>query len=586
MNNREVAFYEFGPFRIDMRRYLLLRGDEHIPLSPKTLKTLLVLVERRGSVVKKDELLAVIWPDSFVEESNLAQNVFVLRKVLGEEKSEHRYIVTVPGVGYRFVAPVSEVERVAPPRAAPGALEETGAVISIAVLPFKSLSEEGGDAFLGMGLADALITRLSNLKRVAVRPTTSVMRYGEKTNDPAAIGRELNVGSVLDGVFQRGGDQIRVSVQLVRASDGATLWAAKFDESFTNIFAIQDSISEQVAVALALKLSGEEQSRLTKNYTENTDAFQLYIRGRYFWNLRTVEGLQKAIVYARQAIALDPTYAPAYVGMADSYNLLPGYGGHAPHESFPRAKAAAMQALEIDEALAEAYTSLGFVNYRYEWNWAEAERSFRRSIELKPNYATAHHWYGESLAAAARFDESLAMLTRARELDPLSLPINTDYAQTLFFTRRFVECEAHLRETLEMDERFVRAHIVRGTALEQMGKYEEAAAAFERAAELSGRNPFALSGLAHVYALAGKRRAAREILKHFEDASRERYVSGYNRAVVHIGLGEKEKAIAALEQGVPSRDVRLVWLDVNPRFDSLRDEPRFTDLLRIVGLRS
>ncbi|HEX8068787.1 MAG TPA: winged helix-turn-helix domain-containing protein [Pyrinomonadaceae bacterium] len=589
MNDRPPAFYEFGPFRIDLRRHLLLRGDEHIPLSPKALQTLLVLVEHRGRVVRKEELLGIIWPDSFVEESNLAQNVFVLRKVLGEEKSEHRYIVTVPGAGYRFVAPVREVGAAAgaptlPPDADARADAAADGVTSIAVLPFKSLAAAAADDFLGLGLADALITRLSSLKRLAVRPTSAVMQYHGRKHDPAAVGRELNVESLLDGVFQRDGAQIRVSVQFIRVGDGATLWAAQFDESFTNIFSIQDSISEQVARALALKLSGEEQRRLRQNYTDNTDAFQLYIRGRYFWNQRTAAGLRKGIEYAQQAIALDPTYAPAYVGLADCYNLLPGYGGCAPKESFPKAKAAALRALEIDAALAEGYASLGFVNYRYEWDWAEAERNFRRAVELKPGYATAHHWYGEALAAAARFAESLAALDRAQELDPLSLPISTDYAQTLFFARRYGECEAWLRRTLEMDQRFVRAHVIRGAALEQLGEYAEAAAALARAAELSDGSPLALSGLAHVYALAGKKRAARAILRQLEQLSAETYVSPYNRAVIHAGLGEQAQALAALEQAVGARDVWLVWLGVNPRFDALRAAPRFAALLRRVGL--
>ncbi|MFL6254830.1 MAG: tetratricopeptide repeat protein, partial [Pyrinomonadaceae bacterium] len=254
-------------------------------------------------------------------------------------------------------------------------------------------------------------------------------------------------------------------------------------------------------------------------------------------------------------------------------------------ESFPLAQAAAMRALEIDPGMAEAYTSLGFVNYRYGWDWETAESDFQRSIELKPQYATAHHWYGESLAAHGRFDESLAALERAQRLDPLSLPIITDLAQTLFFARRFDECEARLRETFELDQRFVRAHIIRGAALEQLGAYKQAANALERAAELSGGSTLALSGLAHVYALAGRRRRAREILRRLEEMSHTVYVSSYNRAVVHVGLGEKEQALSALEQSVQSRDVWLVWLAVNPRLDPLRGEPRFDALLRSVGLR-
>ena len=579
------VFYEFGRFRIDMQRYLLLRDDEPVPLSPKAFKTLLVLVENRDRVVLKEELLNAIWPDSYVEESNLAQNVFVLRKALGEEKSDHRYIVTLPGTGYRFVAQVRELGGKGLPQ--DSTLNENSlAISSIAVLPFRPLVEEGSDKFLGLGLTDALVTKLSSLKQIKVRPTIFVLRYRDATSDLISIGRELNVDAFLDGVFQRDGDQIRVSVQLVRVRDGTTLWAAKFDESFTNLFSIQDSISEQVVRALALELSIEERRQLAKSYTDSTDAFQLYIRGRYFWNQRTLEGLRKSIDYAQQAIAMDPTYAPAYVGLADAYNLLAGHGGLAPRETFPKAKAAAMRAIEVDSGLAEAYASLGFVNYRFEWDWREAEKNFRQAIELKPNYATGHHWFGECLAAMGRFEESLAALRRAQECDPLSLPINTDLAQTLYFARRYAECEAVLHETLEFDRHFARAYIVLGTALEQLGKYDEAVAALTRALELTGESHLALSGLGHVYAISGRKKAARETIRSLEQVSHQHYVSAYNIAIIHTGLGEKEEALARLREAVDKRDVWLVWLASNPRLDPLREDSRFSELLSSVGLLS
>ncbi len=581
-------FCDFGPFRVDTQRFLLLKEGEPTAIPPKVFETLLFLVQNRGRTVKKDELISSIWPDSFVEESNLAQNVFVLRKILGDERKYPRYIVTIPGTGYRFVAPVRQITEEdygsehtdadktrAPPEGEP--------VLSIAVLPFRSLAPEEHDSFLGIGLADALVTRLSSLKQVRVRPTTSVLRYRDMKDDPLSVGREMNVDSLLAGVFQREGDQIRVSVQFVRVGDGATLWAAHFDECFTNIFSIQDSISEQVVRALALELSGEERRQLKKNYTDSTDAFQLFIKGRYFWNQRTVEGLLKAIEFAQQALTIDPTYAPAYVGLADSYNLLAGHGGRAPRDTFPRAKAAALRALEIDEALPEAYASMGFLNYRFEWDWSEAEANFLRAIELKPNYPTAHHWYGESLAATERFEESLIALSRSQEFDPLSLPINTDLAQTLFFARRFEECEAQLRKTLEMDRDFIRAHIILGAALAQMHRFKEAAAALKKAVKLSGGNPFAVSGLGCVYALWGNEEKARQTLEELNRLSP--HVAGYNSAVIYTALGEIEAALSRLEQAVDHKDVWLVWLKVDPRLDPLRKHRRFLKLLQSVGLQ-
>ncbi len=588
MGEGQQTFYEFGPFCVDTQRCLLLRDGVVMPLSPKAFETLLVLVENNGQVMKKEELISRIWPNSFVEEGNLTQNIFVLRKALGEGPNDHRYIVTIPGQGYRFVAPVKalpqteEAEASVSPTPQKESHGSVDVVASLAVLPFKTLGENG--YYLGPGLADALITRLSSISKVAVRPTTAVLRYTDPEQNVVTVGQELGVDTVLDGHLQRLDERIRVTVQLIRVHDGKTLWAEKFDENFTDVFAVQDSISEQVTRALMLKLTAEEQELLTKRYTENTKAFRAYIKGRYFWNKRSAEGLMKNIEYAQQAISIDPTYALAYVGLADSYNLLAGHGGLAPKETFPKAKAAAQKALDIDPALAQAYTSLGFVSYRFDWDWPRAEEQFKRAIELNPNYATAHHWYGESLVVTGRFDDSIHSLERALELDPLSLPINTDLAQSLFFARRFEESEEQLRKTLEMDQNFVRACIIYGGVYEQMGMYEQAISILQKAVELSDANPLALSGLGYVYAAAGNRDEARSILNNLKQLARQRYVSHYNIAIVHAGLGEKEAALDWLVKAYHHRDVWLVWLKVNPRFDSLRAESRFTDLMRRVGL--
>jgi DNA-binding winged helix-turn-helix (wHTH) protein/Flp pilus assembly protein TadD len=588
MSESLQTFYEFGPFHVDTQRCLLLREGEPITLSPKAFETLVVLVENHGRVMKKEELISRIWPNSFVEEGNLTQNIFVLRKALGEGPNDHRYIVTIPGQGYRFVAPVTALpqpSKTAARSSTPQRGESWGsadAVTSLAVLPFKTLGENG--YYVGPGLADALITRLSSISKLAVRPTTAVLRYTDPEQNVVAVGQELGVDTVLDGHLQRLDERIRVTVQLVRTLDGKTLWAEKFDEKFTDVFAVQDSISEQVTRALMLKLTAEEQELLTKRYTENTEAFRAFIKGRYFWNKRTIEGLKKGIEYAEQAISIDSTYALAYVGLADSYNLLAGHGGLAPKETFPKAKAAALQALELDPSLAQAYASLGFVSYRFDWDWPLAEQHFTRAIELNPNYPTAHHWYGESLVVTGRFDDSISALERAQELDPLSLPINTDLAQSLFFARRYDESEEQLRRTFEMDQNFVRACVIAGGLYEQKGMYEQAISTLQKAVALSEGNALALSGLGHVYAVAGKKDEARRILIDLKQLARQSYVSAYNIAIVHAGLSEKEAALDWLVKAYHNRDVWLVWLKVNPRFDQLRAESRFTDLMRRVGL--
>ncbi|HEX8137265.1 MAG TPA: winged helix-turn-helix domain-containing protein [Pyrinomonadaceae bacterium] len=594
MEKGRVIAYEFGPYRLLPGERLLLRRGETVALTPKVFDTLLVLVEHGGRLLAKERLMKMIWQDSFVEEGNLTQNIFILRKVLGESPHDHQYIVTIPGQGYRFVAAVREILPEAEaafryrdddgPSTVTDARASGRALTSLAVLPFRSLHSEGDHAYLGPGIADTLITRLSNIKRLTVRPTTAILKYIDSQPDPLGAGRELGVDAVLDGRIQRAQERIRVTMQLIRVRDGKTLWAEKFDEKLTDIFEVQDSISEQVMRALAVQLTSDEQKLLTKRYTESVEAFQLYIKGRHFWNKRTVEDLRRGMACAQQAIDIDPTYTMAYIGLADTYNLLAGYGGVNPKETFPKARAAALRAQEIDPTLAEAEASLAFVAYRYEWNWTEAEERFRRSIELRPDYPTAHHWYGEYLAAVGLYSQSIAELERAQQLDPLSLPINTDLGQSLYFARRYAQAIEQLLKTLEMGHGFVRAHVLLGAAYEQQQMYTEAIAALSRARELSGENHLATGGLGYTLAVAGRRDEALETLRELERLAAQSYVSPYTIALIHVGLGQHERALDWLRKAYEQRDVWLVWLRVNPRFDALRADPRFAELLRRVNL--
>ncbi len=591
MDDTAGSLYEFGPFRVDAQRHILLRDGRAIPLAPKVFETLLALVRSGGRVLKKNELMEAIWPDTFVEESNLAQHIFLLRKVLGEEKSEHRYIVTVPGVGYRFVAQVgvSEAPRAAaaPMAGRPGAMADIRPPASLAVLPFKTIHATEGDEVLGLGMADALVMKLSGLRLVKVRPTTAVLKYVGPGHDPLAAGRELGVDALLDGYYQRHGEQIRVSVQIIRVRDGVTLWAAKFDESFTNFFAIQDSVSEHVVRELEIELSGAERSHLRKNYTDNPEAFRAYIRGRYFWSRRTPEGLRKGLEYAQQAVALDPTYAAAYIGIADTYNLLGAqHSVMPPGDAFPRARAAAERALEIDPSMAEAFASLGFVAYCFDWDWPTAEGHFRRAIELRPNYPTAHHWYGEFLSTAGRFEEAVASLRQALALDPLSLAVGTDLGATFYYAGDYERGEEELRKALEVDSAFVRAHLVMGAIQERKGEHASAVASLRRAAELSGRDPAILPALGHALAVSGETNEAREILKELGQLAERRYIPACGVALVHAGLGEREEVYRRLRKAFDERDMNLLWLKVNPRFDSLRGEAEFEELVRRVGIPS
>ncbi|HKQ53251.1 MAG TPA: winged helix-turn-helix domain-containing protein [Pyrinomonadaceae bacterium] len=588
MDDSAPSLYEFGPFRVDAQRHILLREGSAIPLAPKVFETLLVLVRSGGRVLKKNELMEAIWPDTFVEESNLAQHIFLLRKVLGEEKGEHRYIVTVPGVGYRFVAQVRVSEEPladAPLAERPGAMADIRPPASLAVLPFKTIPVTEGDEVLGLGMADALIMKLSGLRLVKVRPTTAVLRYVGPGHDPLAAGRELGVEALLDGYYQRHGDQMRVSVQVIRVRDGVTLWAAKFDESFTNFFAIQDSVSEHVVHELEIELSGAERRQLRKNYTDNPEAFRAYIKGRYFWSRRTPEGLRKGLEYAQQAVALDPTYAAAYIGIADTYNLLGAqHSVMPPDDAFPRARAAAQRALEIEPAMAEAFASLGFVAYCFDWDWPTAESHFRRAIELRPNYPTAHHWYGEFLSTAGRFEEAVVSLRQALALDPLSLAVGTDLGATFYYAGDYERGEEEISKALEVDPSFVRAHLVMGAIRERKGEHDEAVKSLQRAYTLSERDPAILPSLGHALAVSGETRAAREVLEELRQLSERRYIPPCGVALIHAGLGEREEVYRWLGTAFERRDFNLLWLNINPRFERLRGDAEFKELVRRVGI--
>src|SRR5437773_6738982 len=340
-----MAVYRFGPFRLDPVRRLLTKIDEPVPLPSKAFDLLLVLVQHSGAALHKAELLRRVWPDARVEEGNLSQTVFVLRKALGERPNEHRYVVTIPGFGYRFVTPVtwdrgSGLEDLRT-RKDPRAIGAAGALLSLAVLPFTTLGLGAGEEYIGLGITDALITKLGSVRGVTVRPTTAVLRYQERPPDPLAAASELNVDVVLNGTIQRSAGRIRVAVHVIRVDDGAMLWAGHFDEKLTDLFAVEDSIADQVARALTLTLTEEERQRLARRNTQNTDAYHAFLKGRFFWNKRTEDGLRKGITQFEEAIAHDPDFALAYAGIADCYNLLCGYGALPPREGYPRARQAA-----------------------------------------------------------------------------------------------------------------------------------------------------------------------------------------------------------------------------------------------------
>ena len=585
MNHKPNRICEFGPFRLDATERVLLRSGRHVALKPKSFDLLLALVENAGHILGKEELMDQVWPGSFVEEGNLTVGISNLRRILGRRRNGLPYIETVPRRGYRFIACVkknwnSDRPQISSPLSVSDESIKKADLKGIAVLPFKTIGAEPIDEYLGLGLADALITKLSNIQQIVVRPTTAVRKYAG-ADDPVIAGRELNVTAVLDGSIQKAEQDIRVTVQLIDVRDGASLWAEKYDEQFINIFALEDSISEQVARALTLKLTAQERKLLSKRYTENTEAYLAYLKGRYFMGRRRQEDIKKAIECFEQAITVDQQYAPAYSGLADSYNLLNSYyRGY-----MTKAKKAVLKALELDDTLAEAHVSLAHIKMKLEWDWPGAESEFKRAIELNPNYAAAHHWYATTLRVMGRFDESLAQSRLAQELDPLSLIVNTSIGSSYYFRREYDKAIKQLLATIELDPYFAHAHLCLGLAFEGKQMYEEAIAEYQKTGGLIGKIMDVVAYLGHAYAMSGRTREARAMLAELEKLSQTDSAKGYFFALVYTALGDKEEAFKYLKLAYEHRNEDMALVNIDPMMDSLRDDPRFVSLVKSLGLQ-
>jgi DNA-binding winged helix-turn-helix (wHTH) protein/TolB-like protein/Tfp pilus assembly protein PilF len=627
MNEPQPNNFKFGEFRVDASKRLLLKnGSEIVPLTSKVFDLLLYLVRHNGKVVEKDELMSEIWADTIVEENNLSQNISILRRELGEKRGEHRFIVTVPGHGYKFVASVqvsssgfqvsssveSEIEhselqnepetRNLKPEtdqdqnrkiyafAAVILLIAVGAwfylwredakpapsvqIKTVAVLPFKPLAAENRNEALELGMADSLIAKLGG-EEIAVRPLSAIRRYNSVEQNSLIAGRELDVEAVLDGTIQTSGERIRVSAKLLRTSDGKQLWTGQFDEKFTDIFAVQDSISERVAVALKIRLGNAEKKRST----ENVEAYGLYMKGRYHALGLTRAETDKGIAYFQQAIELDPNYALAYVGLAEAYLPIALAGNVPSWEVMPKAKAAILRAIEIDETLAEAHAVLGLIIFWYDWDWQAAEKEYLRALELNPNSAEAHFVYAHLLSNTGRHEQALFEIKLSRELNPVSLPTNAVEGQILFFAGRNDEAIDRLNKTIDLNPNFWLSHLFISGVYTEKGMPAEAVATIKKSVELSGNSQ---SEAYRAYALAkwGKQTEARAVLDELLKLSEQRYVPPYNFALVYNGLGESDKALDYLEKAFAEKNVLMVFLKVDPKWNNLRNEPRFIDLIK------
>jgi TolB-like protein/Tfp pilus assembly protein PilF len=454
---------------------------------------------------------------------------------------------------------------------------------SIAVLPFENLSRDPDTAYFADGIQEEIRTRLAKIADLKVISRTSTQRYKSSPDDLPAIAKQLGVANILEGSVQRSADAVRVNVQLIKAETDAHLWADTFDRKMTDIFKIESEIAKTIAETLRAKLTGAELTAIAARPTDDPVAYQLYLKGRYFWNKRTAGDFNTAINYFQQAIEKDPGFALAYAGLADVYVLQSGFAAASPKESLPKAKAAAAKALELDDTLGEAHASLGQALFAYDFKFAEANREFRRAIELNPNYATAHHWYAESgLASLGRFDEAIAEIRHALELDPLSIIINADVGTVLCTARRYDEAIEQLHKTLEMDPEFYYARWNLGLASEMKGLTEQAVAEYRKAIALND-DPLPPALLGRLYARTGRKDEALKILERLRESSTQRYVSPYNFALIQMGLGQKAEAIHLLEQAYDDRDgYDMAFIKTDPLLDPLRSDPQFQALVQKV----
>jgi TolB-like protein/DNA-binding winged helix-turn-helix (wHTH) protein/Flp pilus assembly protein TadD len=629
--------YRFLDFTLDPRRQLLIHGADEIRLRPRTYDVLVHLVTHAGRVVAKSELMESVWKDVAVTDDSLVQSLMEIRRALGQAEG---IVETVRGRGYLFDTSVEIVTKDAVPAQGPEphrdertdswARDETptnrrglssalvaaaviaavaatawwigfsvrrqastpaptGTIRSIAVLPLQNLSRDQEQEYFADGMTDELITQLGKIGSLRVISRTSVMRLKGTRKALAEIGQELNVDAVVEGSVVRSAERVRVTAQVIQVNPEKLLWAERYDRALGDIVILQGTLAREIANAIRIVVTADEQARLATVRPVNRDAYEALLKGRYYRNKRTEATTKKAMEYFREAIEKDPSYALAFASLSDSYvslalsealqEVLPA------REAFPQARAAVNNALAIDDTLGEAHASLGHIKFQYDRDWAGAEKEFKRAIELNPNYASAHHWYALCLMWMGRQGEALDEIRRARELDPLSSTFNASVAWILAIGEQYEEAIDQSRKTIEMDPSFPVGHYRLGQTYVLSGRYVEAVAALKRAYALSA-NPRVTAELGLAQALAGNRSEALKLVGQLNEQSKQRYISPFNRAVVYGGLGDKGRAMEWLEKAYDERSVSLNLLKVSPAFISLREDPRFVAMVRSLGMEA
>ena len=549
-HGREI--YAFGPFTLDLSAGVLRRGEKILPLPPKAFEILTLLVRSHGGVVPKEQILRAVWPDTFVEEGSLSQNVFQLRKILGEQ-----YIRTVPRRGYRFETPPT--------------------IVSVGVLPFVNLSSDPGLEYFSDGLTDEIISTLASVEHLRVPGRSSTFQFKGHPRDIREVGRLLSVGAVLEGSVSTDGEHLKVLAQLSSVSDGYCIWAETYVRRFDNVLRLENEIARAILHSLSMH------APLAERQTTNAPAYHLYLKGRHFWNMRP-EGVDRAIGFFENAIREDSKYALAYAGLADCYATQSAWesGVRPPREGFPMAQQLAIRAIDLDDRLTEAHTTLGYVDLHFSWNYAAAERDFQRAIALNPGYSVAHHWYSHLLTATGRRAESLAESRRALDLDPLDLITNAHMAWHHYYSGEIAEMETAVQGLRELYPEAHWSEFFLGWLRERQHRLAEAADSFERAVTAAKGAPVMKTVAVRAAALAGNRERARTGLQSLKATAASRYVSSYEIALIYAALEETEMAFEALEKAYEERSAWLAYISVEPRLDDLRADPRFNALVRRV----
>ena len=616
----------FGLFELDVRSGELRKRGVRVPLQGLPVQVLAILLENPGQVVTREELRARLWPaDTFVDFDHSLHNAIArLREALGEEANNPRFIETLPRRGYRFIGPLDSPvvpQPVAPPVAARGRFwrvfplvafvlvalftallglnvrnmrsrlfgeaSASAHIDSVAVLPLKNLSDDREQDYFADGMTEALITNLGKASALRVISRTSVMRYKDTKKPLPEIARELQVDALVEGTVARSGDRLRITANLVQASPERHLWAETYERDLRDVLALQNDVARNITQQIQIKLTPEEHARLSTSHPVDPEAYQLYIKGRYFWVKRNRESFDRAMDYFQKAIDRDPGYAAPYSGLADCYVLFGSsfdVGGLAPNEVQPKAKAAALKALKLDSSLSDAHNSLAYVKLNYDWDWPAAEAEFKRSLQLNPGYAHGHHWYAHLLFSSGRREEALAEANRALDLDPVSPIINLHLGWHYLYTRQYDRALEQLAKTLELDPNYALAHWYRGLAFEQKKMYSEALHEMGIAKNLLPGNLAVVSDIGHVYAVSGDKGTAEKLIAELKEESSHRYVNQYELALIYVGLGRKDEAFKSLDLAFREHSDQLIYLNVDPRLDPISSDSRFADLVRLVGI--